>query len=396
MVKSGSEEFDQWLLRELEVLERSGMRRALVPLRHDDTTQALKHPVDFSSNDYLGLAGHPLIREAAVQVLRQQPIGAAAARLISGDDQWHHRLEDRLARLKETEAALLFPSGYAANTGAIPALARRSDVLYTDQLNHASLIDGCALARAETRIFPHLDLAALEEMLQQDRGRYRHRWIVVDGVFSMDGECFPLDRLVELARRWDAWTYVDDAHGSGVLGRTGRGSTEKFGVTGEIDVLMGTLGKAFGVVGGFVAGSNMLRDWLVSRARSFVYTTASPPALAAATLAAIELAEAEPWRRELLRRNARHIRQGLAGLGRSIPGDPDGHIIPVIIGGSAEVARIGAALKQRGLLVGVVRPPTVPRGSARLRITASAGHGDEQVNRLLEALEELLPHQPGE
>ncbi|HET7228943.1 MAG TPA: 8-amino-7-oxononanoate synthase [Longimicrobium sp.] len=382
------------LAAELRALERSGLRRRLA--RVEDRRGASvgvdgRAAADFSSNDYLGLAADPRVAQAAARALADAGTGAGAARLISGNHPLHQALEDGLARLKRTPAALLFPSGYAANTGAIPALVGRGDAVYSDELNHASLIDGCRLSRAEIRVFRHADVGALEAMLRADARRYRRRLIVVDAVFSMDGGLFPLDALVDVARRHGAWTYVDDAHGTGVLGATGRGSLERWGVEGRVDVVMGTLGKALGTAGAFVAGSAALCEWLMNRARPFVFTTAPPPALAAATLEALRIASAEPWRRERLRANARRLRDRLAALGRPARGEPDGHIVPVVIGGADETMRAGQLLRERGFLAGAVRPPTVPAGTSRLRLTLSAAHTEEQIDALLGALAEVLP-----
>lgn len=374
-------------------LEALGLRRRLSRVDQRRGAEVVvdgRAAIDFSSNDYLGLAGDPCIARAAARTLAEEGTGGGAARLISGNHPLHEGLEAALARLKRTQAALLFPSGYAANTGAIPALVGRGDAVYSDALNHASLIDGCRLSRAELRIFPHLDLDALEAMLRADEGRFRRRMIVVDAVFSMDGDLFPLDSLVDVARRHGAWTYVDDAHGTGVLGDEGRGSLERWGVEGEIDVVMGTLGKALGTSGAFVAGSTALREWLMNRARTFIFTTAPPPALSAATLEALRIAEAEPWRRDRLRANARRLRASLAGLGHAIPGEADGHIVPLLIGGAEDTVRAGKRLRERGFLVGAVRPPTVPSGTSRLRITLSAAHTDEQIDALLRALEGII------
>jgi 8-amino-7-oxononanoate synthase len=384
---------EEALARDLRTLQRAGLRRALkrVESRSGSSIEVDgRRTVDFSSNDYLGLAADPRLAKAAAAALDTGGTGGGAARLISGNHPLHESLEHEIARLKGCEAALLFPTGYAANTGAIPALADRGDVLYADRLNHASLIDGCRLSRAETRVFPHGDLDALDAMLRADRGRYRRSWIVTDAVFSMDGDLFPLAEGVELARRHGAWIYLDDAHGTGVLGEGGRGLAEAAGVEGEVEVVMGTLGKALGVSGAFVAGSARLRDWLLNRARTFVFSTAPPPALAAAALEALRRVHAEPERRERLRASARRLRGGLERLGRPAPGPPDGHIVPVVIGDAAATVRLGAALLERGYLVGAVRPPTVPRGGSRLRITLSAAHTDAQVDGLLAALEAQL------
>lgn len=393
-IAQSSSALDTLLRRDLAVLDHADLRRqthAVRSRRGAVVSADGRAAVDFSSNDYLGLAGDPRIANAIAAALAREGTGAAAARLISGTNELHEQLERALAVFKGTEAALLFSSGYAANTGAIPALASRGDIIYADALNHASLIDGCRLSRADVRIFPHLDVGRLDDLLRDDDGHTGRRWIVVDAVFSMDGDVFPLDALVALAREHGAYTYVDDAHGTGVLGATGRGSAEHYDVERDIDVAMGTLGKAMGTAGAFIAGSEPLRDWLLNRARAFVFTTAAPPSFAAGTLEALRIVETEPWRRDALRANARSIRDGLRALGYDAVGSADGHIIPVIIRDAAETARLGAELRACGLLVGAVRPPTVPLGSSRLRITASAAHTPEQIARLLQALGDLLP-----
>ena len=369
---------DAALGADLAALDRAGLRRRLRLREHG--------AVDFSSNDYLGLASDPRLAAAVIEALRDNPLGAGAARLISGNHPLHETLERELAAFKGAEAALLFGSGYLANVGTIPALVGRRDVIYADALNHASLIDACRLSRAEVRTFPHIDLAELATMLDADRGQFRRRLIVVDGVFSMDGDLFPLCELVNIAKAYGAWTYVDDAHGTGVLGANGRGSVEHWKVFGDIDLVMGTLGKAFGVAGAFVTGSRTVIDYLLQRARAFVFTTAQPPALAAAASAALRIVQTEPELRVRLRRNAKAVRSALR-----IPGPEDGHIVPVIIGESDLTVRIGNELRERGILVGAVRPPTVPLGTSRLRITLSAAHTDDDIERLLGALSQVLP-----
>ncbi len=385
---------DAALSAELDDLRRAGLLRALRRVERRDGAAVVvdgRPAVDFSSNDYLGLASDPRLARAAAAVLRSQGTGAAAARLISGNHPLHEALEESLAALKGTEAALLFPTGHAANVGTIPALVGRGDAVYSDALNHASLIDGCRLSRAELRVYPHADLDALDAMLGEDDGRFRRRLVVTDAVFSMDGDLCPLDRWTEVARRHGAWTYVDEAHGTGVLGSHGRGSTERWGVEGEVDVVMGTLGKALGTAGAFVAGSRTLRDLLLNRARSFVFTTGTPPALAGAALEALRVVRDEPWRRDALRARARRLRAGLAALGHPAPGEDDGHIVPVPIGDPRVAVAAGEALRERGFLVGAVRPPTVPPGTSRLRLTVSAAHTEAHVDALLAALAEVLP-----
>ena len=383
------------LSQELTALERAGLRRRLRALHgRAGASVADKARVlhDFSSNDYLGLASDPRLTAAAAAALSTAGTGAAAARLISGHHELHELLERALARFTGTDAALLFPTGYSANVGAIPALVGHRDAIYSDVLNHASLIDGCRLSRADVHVIPHGDIATLERALDRQRGRYRRRLIVVEGIYSMDGDLYPLDALVPLARRHDAWIYLDDAHGMGVLGPGGRGSAEHWGLAQGIDVVMGTLGKAFGVAGAFVAGSRPLVDYLTNRARAFVYSTGSPPALAAAALAALEIVAQEPERRARLQANARRLRAGLATHGRPAGGGPeDGHIVPVMIGASDATMAVGATLEAAGFLVGAIRPPTVPDGTARLRITVSAAHDRATIDKLLGVLASALP-----
>lgn len=389
-----SPSLDHALARELDTLSRAGLRRAMRVVERGVGAQIRLDGVpviDFSSNDYLGVANDPRVADAAAtQLLQSHITGSAAARLISGTHPSHIELERDLARFKGAEAALLFASGYAANTGTIPALVGRRDAIYADELNHASLIDGARLSRAEVRVFPHGDMNALRAMLQDDVGKFRRQMIVVDGVFSMDGDLFPLNELVPIARKYGAWTYVDDAHATGILGAHGRGSAEHFGVEGKIDVVMGTLGKALGTDGAFISGSATLVEYLMNRARAFIFTTATPPALAAAAREALRIVQDEPWRRERLTQNARLLRDGLSSIEHPAGGDQDGYIIPVVLGGAEQTANVGRALCQRGFLVGAVRPPTVPMGKSRLRITVSASHTREQISGLVEALRDVL------
>ncbi len=373
------------LNEELQALQTAGLRRTMraVQQRHAGTVLLNGERIaDFASNDYLGLAADPRVARAASAILQAEGTGAGAARLISGNHPIHDSLERALARFKGCEHALLFPSGYMVNIGVIPALVDSRDVIYSDTLNHASLIDGCRLSKATIRVFPHNDLDRLGAMLDADRGRYRRALIVVEGVFSMDGDTFPLDGLVDLAQRFGAWTYVDDAHGTGVLGTNGSGAIEHYGVTGKIDVVVGTLGKALGTSGAWVAGSQTLIELLTSRARSFIFTTGTPPALAAAALEALRLAEVEPWRRDAVRERARRLRDRLRDGGREVTGAPDAHIVPLVIGDPSRTMAVVAELRRRGFLVGGVRPPTVPAGTSRLRISVSAVHPLELIDGL--------------
>lgn len=377
----------------LDALTTAHRRRTLVPLRHrrggtvEDASGRVF--VDFASNDYLGLAGDPRPGQAMAREVRFDAAGAPASRLVTGDHPAHHGLELALAEAKGRPAALLFGSGYLANLGTVTALAGREDVIYSDALNHASLIDACRLSRATLRVVPHLDVDALDHAVAADRGRFRRQWIVVESVFSMDGDVYPLDRLVELAARHGALTYVDDAHGGGVLGPSGRGAAEHFDVTDRIDVLMGTLGKAYGTSGGFVTGTPTLVEWLRHAARTFVFTTAPAPALAAATLEALHVARAEPWRRARVAEVGAALRQALRSRGVSAGGTVP-HLVPIVVGDDAGVMAAGADLRAQGFLVGAIRPPTVPPGTARLRLSCSAAHTDAQVTALADAVADAL------
>ncbi len=386
---------------ELQALQSAGLRRTLRQVHQRRAGTVLlngERIADFASNDYLGLAADPRLARAASAVLQAEGVGAGAARLISGNHPIHEVLERALARFKGCEQALLFPSGYMANVGAIPALVGPRDVIYSDALSHASLIDGCRLSKATIRVFPHADINALAALLEADRHQFRRALIVVEGIFSMDGDLFPLDELVPLARRFDAWTYVDDAHGTGVLGASGAGSVEHFGMTGQIDVIVGTLGKAMGTSGAYVAGSQRLVDFLTNRARSFIFTTGTPPAIAAATLESLRIVQVESWRRDAVRARATRLRtrlrERLRGTGREAPGMSDGHIIPIMIGDPMHTMRLVADMRRRGFLIGGVRPPTVPTGTSRLRISVSAIHPMELVDNLAANLIDAMRGMP--
>ena len=337
----------------------------------------------FSSNNYLGLANHPALKQAAREATQQYGCGSGASRLISGSMAVHHELEQRLATLKKTEAALVFPTGYHANIGVLSALMGAGDTILSDGLNHASIIDGCRLSRADVRVYRHADSAHLAELLQACPPTGQ-RLIVTDSVFSMDGDLAPLAEIVGLARQYDAWVMVDEAHATGVFGPHGGGLVEELGLAGQVDIRMGTLGKALGCVGAFVAGSHELIDWLVNRARSFIYTTAIPPAMAAAVLAALDIVEQEPERRQQLWDNTRFLSDGLHSLGYTL-GATRSQILPVIIGEARETMVVAQAILQRGVFAHGIRPPTVPAGSSRIRVTPMATHTQDQLSRTLDA-----------
>ncbi|MBX3438788.1 MAG: 8-amino-7-oxononanoate synthase [Planctomycetaceae bacterium] len=345
--------------------------------------------INFASNDYLGLAGDERLRQAAQQVLDACGTGAAASALICGRSPWHERLEEKLASFEGTEAALLFPTGYAANVGAIAALVGRGDAVFSDALNHASLIDGCRLSRAEVCVFPHRDVDRLAEQLKQQRGA-RRRLIVTDGIFSMDGDPAPLIELAELAERFDAMLLVDEAHATGVLGESGRGTCAHYGVESSHLVRVGTLSKGLGTLGGFVAGSSELIEYLWNRARTQVFSTALPPALCAAALCALEIAQNEPQRRRHVCHLSVQLRRALVNLDVPVPIDGDVPIIPIILGGAERAVRISASLARDGLLVPAIRPPTVPQGTSRLRISLSAAHSPDVVDVLARRISDAV------
>ncbi len=337
----------------------------------------------FSSNNYLGLANHPALKQAAQEATQRYGCGSGASRLISGSMAVHHELEQRLATLKKTEATLVFPTGYHANIGVLSALMGPDDTILSDSLNHASIIDGCRLSRADVQVYRHADTAHLGELLKKCPPTGQ-RLIVTDSVFSMDGDLAPLAEIVGLARQYDAWVMVDEAHATGVFGPHGGGLVEELGLTEEVDIQMGTLGKALGCVGAFVAGSHELIDWLVNRARSFIYTTAIPPAMAATVLAALDIVKQEPERRQQLWDNTRVLSDGLRSLGYTL-GATRSQILPVIIGEARETMAVAHAILQRGVFAHGIRPPTVPEGTSRIRVTPMATHTQDQLSRTLDA-----------
>ena len=383
---------DDLFTAELARLRRAGLERFLRPV---DGAQGTHLTVDgrrvlsLCSNNYLGLANHPEVIEAAVAAARAVGVGAGASRLISGSMRAHHRLEERLAALKGAEACLLFTSGYHANLGVIASLVGPEDAVFSDALNHASLIDGCRLSRAAVHVYPHNDLAALSERLATAPAR--RRLIVTDSIFSMDGDAAPLAAICELAERHGAMVMVDEAHATGVLGGRGAGLVEALGLQPRVTVQMGTLGKALGTFGAYVAGSRALIDLLINTARTAIFTTALPPPVVAAADAALTIVAREPERRAALRRNAAQLRDGLLGLGYDVPGEADSHILPVMVGDAGATMALSAALLERGVFAHGIRPPTVPDGTGRLRATVMATHGAADLAAALDAFAAFAP-----
>ena len=348
--------------------------------------------INFSSNDYLGLAHHPRVTEALREGAARYGVGSGAAHLVTGHSHAHAALETALATFTGRERALLFSTGYMANVGVISALAGRNDSVIQDRLNHASLIDGAVLSRAKLRRYHHAQSAAAIQQLTVATGHTK--LLVTDGVFSMDGDLAPLPELAAACQLHAACLMIDDAHGLGVIGATGRGVCEHFNLTAEeAPVLIGTLGKAFGTFGAFVAGSTALIEHIVQHARSYIYTTAMPPAVAHATLTSLQLIDSESWRRTHLHALVNHFRAGARALGLNIT-ESLTPIQPFIVGDTQRALTLSTALREQGLWVTAIRPPTVPEGSARLRITLSAEHQFNDVDRFLHTLSEHIAHDP--
>jgi 8-amino-7-oxononanoate synthase len=336
------------------------------------------------------LATDRRLADAAARALHEYGTGSGGSRLVCGTNPEHVALESELATYFDAEEALTFTSGYAANVGTIPALVGRGDAVFADALNQASLIDGCRLSRATIHVYPHLSLTGLAAQLEEHRASARRAVIVTDGLFSTDGDHAPLAGIIDLARQHHAWTYLDDSHAIGTGGVDGRGSASAVRRHGQVDVTVGALGKAFGVAGAFVYGSHTLIQYLVNRARSFVFSTAMMPAQAAAAREALRIVRAEPTRREQLLANAIRMTRVLHTAGIHALGEAGAHVVPIMIGDASTAVAIGAQLATRGYLVGAIRPPTVPTGASRLRITLSAAHKPLQIGGLVETLASLL------
>ena len=377
------------LRRRLEQLEGDGLmrrRRVVQGARGAWLNVDGRRVLSFCSNDYLGLASHPDLVAAAQRSLAESGVGAGASALISGHDAQHERLERRLAEHVGAPRALCFSTGYMANLGIVAAMAGRGDTVFSDALNHASLVDAARLSRADVEVYPHADLETLEARLARCASAVK--LVASDTVFSMDGDLAPVPALVALCERHDAWLLLDDAHGFGVLGQGGRGALSHFGVRSPRVITMATLGKAAGVFGAFAAGEADVIEWLIQRARSYVFTTASPPALAAALLESVRLIERDEWRRARLRDHVARLRAGLRGLPWTLA-PSETPIQPLIVGDNRIAVELMDALLEQGLWVPAIRPPTVPAGTARLRISLSAAHEVEDVDRLVEALRAL-------
>ncbi len=376
--------------REIERLKRKdsyrwlrGMEGATGPRMQVDGREVIV----LCSSNYLGLANHPRLKTAAIEATDRLGVCSAASRLIAGNNELYRMLEERLAAFKGRGAALVYSTGYMANLGVISALVKEGDVVYTDALSHASIIDGCRLSRAAVKIFPHNDLDALKDLLKSDKG-FRRKLIVVDGVYSMEGDLAPLPDLTKLAKSYDALLMLDDAHGTGVLGEDGGGTLEHFGLKGSdaVDIEIGTLGKALGSFGAYVVGSRDLREYLINRSRSFIFTCALAPSALAAAIAALEVLQQEPGHRQRLWANVRHFRESLHRLGLSTEPSVT-HILPVMTYERQRTMELCERLLELGIFCQGIRPPTVPPGTCRLRFTVTAEHTRADLDQALGAIE---------
>ncbi len=381
---------DAFLKEQLADLDRKNLRRSLrcVDGAQDRTiVMGGKAYLNFCSNNYLGLAADPRLKEAAVSALTRSGFGSGASRLVCGTLSEHRELEERLAAFKGTESCLIFNCGYMANVGIISSLFGRGDLILCDRLNHASILDGIVLSRASFRRYPHRDMQALERLLQRSGG-CKKKVIITESVFSMDGDVAPLDEIIRLAREYGVVVMVDDAHGTGVLGEKGKGAAEHFNCSQDVDIQMGTLSKALGSFGAYCCGSKCLMDFLINKARSFVYTTALPPAVAAASLKALDILETEPERRKTLWKNTRFVLESLQNLGFDTMHSRT-PIIPVLIKEEERALTFSRRLFEQGILVSAIRPPTVPARTARLRLTVTARHSQEDCECLIQKMQKI-------
>lgn len=380
-----------WIDDELAALKEAGLYTYIRTIESPQgawLTVDGKRVLNFCSNNYLGLANHPRLVEAARRAMEQYGVGPGAVRTIAGTMTLHVELERRLAEFKGVEAAITFQSGFAANLATIPAIVGREDVIFSDQLNHASIIDGCRLSRATIVAYPHNDVDALEDLIKEHGPQYRRKLIVTDGVFSMDGDIAPLPRLAELAKRYGCILMVDDAHGEGVLGRGGRGIVDHFGLHGVVDIEVGTMSKAFGVMGGVVAGSRRLVEWLRQRGRPFLFSSAMTVPDVAACLAAIDLLEESTELVDRLWDNARYFKAKMQELGFDT-GKSETPITPIMLGEAPLAQEFSRRLFEEGVFAMAIGYPTVPKGAARIRVMPSAAHTREDLDFATRAFEKV-------
>lgn len=383
-------DFDLLLQKELDTLKRQGLFREMKCI---DSRQGPTVSIDgrevilFSSNNYLGLADHPEIIKAQIEAIKDFGAGSCASRLISGNMVLHERLERRIAAFKNTDSAIVFSTGYMANVGTISAIAEKGDLVICDRLNHASIIDGVRLSGAMLRTYPHNNLERLNDILEKEDS-YRRRFIITDGVFSMDGDIASLPQLIEISKRHKVSLMLDDAHGTGVLGKNGKGTCEHFGIDSGIDIHMGTFSKAFGSLGGYIAGSRTLVEYIRNKARAFIYSTALPPAIVGGCIKAIEIVEREGGLRDRLWQNIKKLHKGLLDLGFDIM-ESQSQIIPVYTGDIISTMKASGFLFKNNIFAPGIRPPTVVKNRCRIRLSLMATHSDKHIDSLIDSFRRL-------
>lgn len=381
----------QYLRDNIQELKDQGVYRKLPVLEGENGSEIILNGnkvINLSSNNYLGFANHPKLKQAAVDAIEKYGVGAGAVRTIVGNMDLHEELEVLLAEFKREEAAMIFQSGFNCNAGVIQAITMKGDLIISDELNHASIIDGVRLSRADKAVFKHSDMADLRRILEEKRSNYKNVLIITDGVFSMDGDLAKLPEIVELAEEFEALTYVDDAHGSGVLGECGRGTVDHFGLHGRVDFCIGTLSKGLGVIGGYCAGSHVMKEWLSHRGRPILFSTALPPAAVAPLIEAVKMLSSTSEYTDRLWSNAKFFKEKLGKLGFDT-GSSETPITPVIIGDEAKSMEFSKRLLDNGVYVSAIVFPTVQKGAGRVRCMVTAGHSEEQLSNAVDVFEKV-------
>lgn len=381
----------KYLQDQVQELKDQGVYRVLPVLESANEPEVIlngKKVINLSSNNYLGFANHPKLKQAAIEAVEKYGVGSGAVRTIIGNMDIHENLEVKLAEFKREEAVMVFQSGFNCNAGTIQAITNKGDLIISDELNHASIIDGVRLSRADKAVYKHSDMEDLERVLKEKRGNFENCLIITDGVFSMDGDIAKLPEIVELAEKYNCMTYVDDAHGSGVLGESGRGTVDHFHLHGRVDFTIGTLSKAIGVIGGYVAGSKVMKEWLLHRGRPLLFSTSLPPAAVGAITEAVNLLTTTTEYTDRLWHNARYFKAALGKLGFNT-GASETPITPVIIGDEAKTVAFSKRMLELGVFVSPIVFPTVPKGTGRVRCMVTAAHTEDQLSKAVEVFEKV-------
>lgn len=379
-----------YYIEEIEKLNKLNLNRRMRLVESAQGPQIIlegRKVILFCSNNYLGLANSTQLKRAAIEGIKKYGISSSASRLISGNMFLHEELEFRIAKFKKTESALLFNSGYQANIGVIPSLVKEGDLILSDELNHASIIDGCRLSKAKVIVYPHRDVNFVEKILK--KSKHHRKLIITDGIFSMDGDIAPLPDLISLKNKYDFFLMVDEAHATGVIGENGRGVVDYFNLTDYVDIIMGTFSKALGSFGAYIATNKIIKDYLINKARSFIFTTSLPPSICASAIKAIDIIEQRPQLIKKLHQNVEFIKSGLKELFPDIPQNKV-PIIPLIIGEERITMKVCEDLLKEGIFIQGLRPPSVPSGTSRLRLTVMATHTQSHINKLISTLKDVI------